>query len=62
MKSGGLTREQTDAANDRRGDFDRPGGASIFADEVCDTALEAAALGATITFTSSPILLACRFC
>jgi hypothetical protein len=57
-----LTRDQTDAVNDRRNDFDRIGAESIFADEVADAALEAAALGPPITFTSSIILLACRFC
>ena len=62
MNGDRLTRGQTDAANDRHNDSDRGVAASIFADEVSDTALGAAALGQTITFTSSIILLACRFC
>jgi hypothetical protein len=39
-----------------------PAVASVFTDEVVDAALEAAALGQTITFTSWIILFACRFC
>jgi hypothetical protein len=62
MNGDRLIPDQIDAANDCHSDFDRGIAASIFADEVCDTALEAAALGPTITFTSSIILLACRFC
>jgi hypothetical protein len=34
----------------------------IFADEISDDALEAAASGPTVTFTLSVVLFACQFC
>jgi hypothetical protein len=60
MNGDQLTRDQTDSANDHRRDFDRA--SRVFADKISDAALEAAVLGSTITFTSSIVLLACRFC
>jgi hypothetical protein len=34
----------------------------IFADEITDEAVEAAASGPTVTFTLSVVLFACQFC
>ena len=62
MNGDWLARDQIGDANDRRKNFHQAGEQGLSTDEICDAALEAAALGSTITFTSSIILLACRFC
>jgi hypothetical protein len=43
-------------------DLDQIEEESIFADEISDDALEAAASGPTVTFTLSVVLFACQFC
>jgi hypothetical protein len=45
-----------------RNDADQSEEDNIFADEITDEALEAAASGPIVTFTLSVVLFACQFC
>jgi hypothetical protein len=53
---------KTNIMNNRPLDLDPIEYENVFADEITDEAMEAAAAGPTVTFTLSVVLFACQFC